>query len=143
MNVETCNLDQPTVFIVMSGWNDKYNRDAHFHFKIPYSSHSNHREIERFVAAIRPKHLVYHVTDRENVSSRFKFQDYLQKKYSKFYDIETKRQKSKFLIPKTVSSEQAPEEEYEEAALDDEALVKLAKRFDKNDKSANTERFLF
>jgi len=66
MNVEQCNLEQPTVFIVMSGWNNKYNKDRPFHFKVPYSSHSNHRELERFVAAIRPENLVYHVTDREN-----------------------------------------------------------------------------
>jgi hypothetical protein len=27
MQVEQCNLIEPTIFIVMSGWNDKYNRD--------------------------------------------------------------------------------------------------------------------
>jgi len=64
MDVEEVNQQEPTIFFILTGWNDKYNRNLPFYKKIPYSSHSNYREIEQFVRAINPKHLVYNVDDR-------------------------------------------------------------------------------
>jgi len=119
----------------MSGWNNKYNKDKPFHFKVPYSSHSNHRELERFVAAIRPENLVFHVSDRENCASRFKFQDYLMKKYSNF--LSSSKEKSKFLVPKVEESCESAAESECQANLD------LGQRFDHDNKAANTTKFFF
>ena len=63
-DIQDCNKEAPTIFIILTGWNDKYNSNLPFYFKVPYSSHSNHREIERFVKAIMPKNLVFNVPDR-------------------------------------------------------------------------------
>jgi hypothetical protein len=81
LDIEECNQEEPTIFIILTGWNDKYNRNLPFYFKVPYSSHSNFREIERFVKACSPKNLVYNVDDRAITESRLKFQQYLIKEY--------------------------------------------------------------
>lgn len=52
MDIEDCNREEPTIFVILTGWNDKYNRNLPFYFKVPYSSHSNFREIETFVRAV-------------------------------------------------------------------------------------------
>lgn len=66
----------------MTGWNDKYNRNLPFYFKVPYSSHSNYRELEKFVRACCPKNLIFNVDDRAITKSRLEFQQYLMKTYA-------------------------------------------------------------
>ena len=73
LDIEECNEEEPTIFIILTGWNDKYNRNLPFYFKVPYSSHSNFREIERFVKACQPKNLIFNVDDRAITKSRLDF----------------------------------------------------------------------
>lgn len=80
-DIEECNKDEPTIFIILTGWNDKYNRNLPFYFKVPYSSHSNYRELEKFVRAVCPKNLIFNVDDRAITEKRLEFQQYLMKKY--------------------------------------------------------------
>lgn len=87
MDIEDCNREEPTIFVILTGWNDKYNRNLPFYFKVPYSSHSNFREIERFVRAVKPRNLIYNVDDRAMTASRLKFQQYLLKKYCKKEEV--------------------------------------------------------
>lgn len=63
-SVNACNKEKPTVFIILTGWNDKYNRNMPLYYKVPYSSHSNYRELEKFVKAVCPKKLIFNVDDR-------------------------------------------------------------------------------
>ena len=63
-DIQEENEKEPTVFIVLTGWKDKYNKNVPFWFNAPYSSHSNFRELERFVKAICPRNLVFNVDDR-------------------------------------------------------------------------------
>lgn len=72
-DIEECFREEPTVFIILTGWNDKYNRNLPYYFKIPYSSHSNYRELERFVKAMMPKNLVFNVPDRSMSEKRLNF----------------------------------------------------------------------
>jgi hypothetical protein len=73
LDIEDCNKEEPTIFIILTGWNDKYNRNLPFYFKVPYSSHSNYREIEKFVRACTPKNLVFNVDDRAVTKKRIEF----------------------------------------------------------------------
>ena len=73
MDIEECNKEEPTIFIILTGWNDKYNRNLPFYFKVPYSSHSNYREIEKFVKAVNPKNLIFNVDDRAVTKERLEF----------------------------------------------------------------------
>ena len=72
-DVQDENEREPTIFVILTGWNDKYNRNLPFYFKVPYSSHSNFREIETFVRAICPRNLIYNVDDRAMTASRLEF----------------------------------------------------------------------
>ena len=81
MDIEVCNKEEPTIFIILTGWNDKYNRNLPFYFKVPYSSHSNYREIEKFVRACQPRNLIFNVDDRAITRSRLEFQKYLIEEY--------------------------------------------------------------
>lgn len=74
MDLEECNKEEPTIFIILTGWNDKYNRNLPFYFKVPYSSHSNFRELEKFVRAVCPKNMVFNVDDRAVTKKRLEFQ---------------------------------------------------------------------
>ena len=74
MDIEECNKEDPTIFVILTGWNDKYNRNLPFYFKVPYSSHSNFREIEKFVRAVSPMNLIFNVDDRAMTQSRLEFQ---------------------------------------------------------------------
>lgn len=39
MCIEDCNKEEPTIFIILTGWNDKYNRNLPFYFvRLLYSS---------------------------------------------------------------------------------------------------------
>lgn len=52
------------------------------YYKVPYSSHSNYRELEKFVKAVSPKKLIFNVDDRgDDSKSRSEFQQYLVKEY--------------------------------------------------------------
>ncbi len=73
MCIEDCNKEEPTIFIILTGWNDKYNRNLPFYFKVPYSSHSNYRELEKMVKAVQPKNIVFTVPEREISHNRLKF----------------------------------------------------------------------
>lgn len=81
MDIEDYNKEEPTIFIILTGWNDKYNRNLPFYFKVPYSSHSNYRELEKFVRACCPKNMVFNVDDRAITKGRLEFQQYLMKEY--------------------------------------------------------------
>ena len=48
---------------------------------MPYSSHSNYRELEKFVRAVQPKNIVFTVPDREISKNRLTFQRYLINEY--------------------------------------------------------------
>lgn len=82
-DINVCNREMPTIFIIMTGWNDKYNRNLPFYFKVPYSSHSNYRELEKLVKAVNPRKLIFNVSDRNNTSRRHDFQAYLTKEYER------------------------------------------------------------
>ena len=69
------------MFIILTGWNDKYNRNIPLYYKVPYSSHSNYRELENFVKAVYPKKLIFNVDDRNECKPRAEFQQYLVKEY--------------------------------------------------------------
>lgn len=70
------------MFIILTGWNDKYNRNMPFYYKVPYSSHSNYRELECFVKAVCPRKLIFNVDDRgDDCKQRADFQQYLVKEY--------------------------------------------------------------
>jgi len=73
MDIEECNKEEPTIFIILTGWNDKYNRNLPFYFKVPYSSHSNYREMEKFVRACNPRNLIFNVDDRAMTKKRLEF----------------------------------------------------------------------
>ena len=91
MDIEECNAEDPTIFIILTGWNDKYNRNLPYYFKVPYSSHSNYRELEKFVKAVTPKNLIYNVDDRAITKKRLEFQQYLMKEYvRKDYNMPSK-----------------------------------------------------
>lgn len=64
MDIQESNREEPTIFVILTGWNDKYNRNLPFYFKVPYSSHSNFRELERFVKAAMPQNIMFNVDDR-------------------------------------------------------------------------------
>lgn len=59
--------------MIMTGWNDKYNKNLPFYFKVPYSSHSNYRELERFVKAVNPGKLIFNVHERNDTKKRAEF----------------------------------------------------------------------
>ncbi|CDW85730.1 5 exonuclease apollo [Stylonychia lemnae] len=80
-DIQESNKEEPTVFIILTGWNDKYNRNLPFYFKIPYSSHSNYRELERLVKSIMPKNLVFNVPERAMSEKRLNFQRHLISQY--------------------------------------------------------------
>ena len=48
---------------------------------MPYSSHSNYRELEKMVKAVCPKNIVFTVPDREISKKRLEFQRYLINEY--------------------------------------------------------------
>ena len=74
LDISDQNEEEPTIFIILTGWNNKYNKNLPFYFKVPYSSHSNYRELEKFVRAVCPRNLVFNVDDRAITKKRLEFQ---------------------------------------------------------------------
>ena len=72
-SINECNREEPTIFVILTGWNDKYNKNLPFYFKVPYSSHSNYRELEKFVKAVNPGKLVFNVHERNDTKRRQEF----------------------------------------------------------------------
>ena len=95
-SINQCNREFPTIFIILTGWNDKYNKNLPFYFKIPYSSHSNYRELERFVKAVNPGKLIFNVHERNDTKKRQEFQTYLSREYE--------RAKSSIVPPKMAAT---------------------------------------
>jgi DNA repair metallo-beta-lactamase len=135
----------------LTGWNDKYNRNLPFYFKVPYSSHSNYRELEKLVRAIQPKNIVFTVPEREMSKKRLEFQRYLIHEYVQ----KPNRIRSEFdpktgmlLVPRpgglgNSKSEGAGQEENKNNGgfgyLCGDA--NLSERFNPNNKELNTRRF--
>ena len=82
-SINECNREEPTIFVILTGWNDKYNKNLPFYFKVPYSSHSNYRELEKFVKAVNPGKLIFNVHERNDTKKRQEFQSYLAREYEK------------------------------------------------------------
>ena len=77
------NTEESTIFCVLTGWSDKYNKALPHFYKIPYSSHSNYRELETFLKAIQPRVINMSVTNRLVDKERIKFEKYLKQTYEK------------------------------------------------------------
>jgi hypothetical protein len=147
-SIETCNKEEPTIFIILTGWNDKYNRNLPFYFKVPYSSHSNYRELEQLVKAIQPKNIVFTVPDREMSKKRLEFQRYLINEYVQRpnklrgeFDPRTGMVKACPAAINAASSNSTgvfKEEEKNGYACGD---YNLSERFNPNNKEMNTRRF--
>ena len=61
--------------MVLTGWNHMYNVNHPRYFKIPYSSHSNYKELDQFVKALKPKRLIFTVPEsHQHESGRINFQ---------------------------------------------------------------------
>lgn len=82
-SINGLNQEEPTIFIILTGWNDKYNRNLPFYFKVPYSSHSNYRELEKFCKAVYPKKIIFNVSERNDTKRRQEFQTYLSRAYER------------------------------------------------------------
>ncbi|TNV81426.1 hypothetical protein FGO68_gene16207 [Halteria grandinella] len=152
---EVNKTEEPTVFIILTGWNDKYNSNLPFYFKAPYSSHSNYREIERLVKAICPKNIVFTVPDRENSRKRLEFQHYLIEEYclkphrseEEIRQLQVDDQRGFVTNRKQNFAGQFKpqmEEELEESKKGYQGCgeVSLAERFNVNNKELNKQRFM-
>jgi len=61
---EECEKKKNTHFVVLTGWNKQYNLNHPRYHKIPYSSHSNWRELEEFVKELRPKRIFFNTKEK-------------------------------------------------------------------------------
>lgn len=151
-DIQECNKEEPTIFIILTGWNDKYNRNLPYYFKVPYSSHSNYREIEMLVKACMPRNLIFNVDDRAITPSRLEFQQHLIKSYctrSLSHSDHILNDPKKGLVYRKYESKEAAQKfiSQEKQALanptgfDKNGDTQLTERFNPNNTELNKVRF--
>lgn len=110
---------------------------------MPYSSHSNYRELERFCKAIQPRNMVFTVPDRDLNPERLKFQKYLISEYVEKPHKGLKKEQPMRLnllanpppLPRQVNQV----EEEEKARATEKSLTE---RFNPNNIELNKQRFM-
>ena len=58
---EDLSIDDGCYHFVLTGWKGNYNIGHERYFKIPYSSHSNYKELQAFVKWCKPHKLSFNL----------------------------------------------------------------------------------
>lgn len=107
-----------------------------------YSSHSNYRELEKFVKAVCPRKLIFNVDDRgDDCKSRAEFQQYLVKEY-----VSSMRTHVQPLNNSSFPSSVQPAEPLKALGRPQQhgyqrAIAEMTQRFDVNNKEMNKRKF--